>query len=377
MKIALLSEKYTPDIGGLAISAGRLGHLLASAGHEVRVFAPTLGLPASEKRTLPHNGVSVTRFGARKRVDDTLVDWLELILEEHKRAPFDVLNAYFLPQAGFVATYAGIYLGIPSVVSIRGNDIERAAFDPSKFSHVMYALQNADAVTTNASELMKKAKAFVDREIFLIPNGINTNHFEPLQKNAALAESLGLGDLPVIGFSGELREKKGLRALLYGYAKLNVVRPTALLIVGDVRAGEDKQAFDELRASIPNSQIVITGFVSHKDIPSFYSLMDVFVHPSLRDGMPNALLEAMACEKSVIATPVGGIMDIVENEKNGMLIHINDENALTDKVCELLDDHEKRQRLGKAARETIEGRFTLANELKANLDVYRSLGLKV
>ncbi len=377
MKIALLSEKYTPDIGGLAISAGRLGHLLASAGHEVRVFAPTLGLPASEKRTLPHNGVSVTRFGARKRVDDTLVDWLELILEEHKRAPFDVLNAYFLPQAGFVATYAGKYLGIPSVVSIRGNDIERAAFDPSKFSHVMYALQNADAVTTNASELMKKAKAFVDREIFLIPNGINTNHFEPLQKNAALAESLGLGDLPVIGFSGELREKKGLRALLYGYAKLNVVRPTALLIVGDVRAGEDKQAFDELRASIPNSQIVITGFVSHKDIPSFYSLMDVFVHPSLRDGMPNALLEAMACEKSVIATPVGGIMDIVENEKNGMLIHINDENALTDKVCELLDDHEKRQRLGKAARETIEGRFTLANELKANLDVYRSLGLKV
>ena len=377
MKIALLSEKYTPDIGGLAISAGRLGHLLASAGHEVRVFAPTLGLPASEKRTLPHNGVSVTRFGARKRVDDTLVDWLELILEEHKRAPFDVLNAYFLPQAGFVATYAGKYLGIPSVVSIRGNDIERAAFAPSKFSHVMYALQNADAVTTNASELMKKAKAFVDREIFLIPNGINTNHFEPLQKNAALAESLGLGDLPVIGFSGELREKKGLRALLYGYAKLNVVRPTALLIVGDVRAGEDKQAFDELRASIPNSQIVITGFVSHKDIPSFYSLMDVFVHPSLRDGMPNALLEAMACEKSVIATPVGGIMDIVENEKNGMLIHINDENALTDKVCELLDDHEKRQRLGKAARETIEGRFTLANELKANLDVYRSLGLKV
>ncbi|MBI5842331.1 MAG: glycosyltransferase family 4 protein [Chloroflexi bacterium] len=377
MKIALLSEKYTPDIGGLAISAGRLGHLLASAGHEVRVFAPTLGLPASEKRSLPHNGVSVTRFGARKRVDDTLVDWLELILEEHKRAPFDVLNAYFLPQAGFVATYAGKYLGIPSVVSIRGNDIERAAFDPSKFSHVMYALQNADAVTTNASELTKKAKAFVDREIFLIPNGIDTDHFRPLQKNAALAESLELGDLLVIGFSGELREKKGLRALLRGYAKLNAVRPTALLIVGDVRAGEDKQAFDELRASIPNSQIVITGFVSHKDIPSFYSLMDVFVHPSLRDGMPNALLEAMACEKSVIATPVGGIMDIVENEKNGMLIHINDENALTDKVCELLDDHEKRQRLGKAARETIEGRFTLANELKANLDVYRNLGLKV
>jgi hypothetical protein len=85
----------------------------------------------------------VTRFGAHKRVDDTLVDWFELIVEEHQREPFDLIHAYFLPMAGFVGTYAGKYLNIPSVVSIRGNDIERAAFDPSKFSHVMYALQNA------------------------------------------------------------------------------------------------------------------------------------------------------------------------------------------------------------------------------------------
>src|SRR5690349_3519128 len=136
MKIALLSEKYTPDIGGLAISTGRLGHLLVSAGHEVRVFAPSSNLPASEKRTLHSNGVSVTRFGRHKRMDDTLVDWFELLVEEHQHEPFDLIQAYFLPQAGFVAAYAGKYLDIPSVVSIRGNDIERAAFYPDKFSHV-------------------------------------------------------------------------------------------------------------------------------------------------------------------------------------------------------------------------------------------------
>ncbi|MDQ3004001.1 MAG: glycosyltransferase family 4 protein, partial [Chloroflexota bacterium] len=73
MKIALLSEKYTPDIGGLAISTERFARLLSSAGHETRVFAPTLNLPPSEQRTLTHSGVNVTRFGAHKRVDDTLV----------------------------------------------------------------------------------------------------------------------------------------------------------------------------------------------------------------------------------------------------------------------------------------------------------------
>ncbi|MBK9209466.1 MAG: glycosyltransferase [Anaerolineales bacterium] len=228
MKIALLSEKYTPDIGGLAISAGRLGHLLASAGHEVRVFAPTVNLLPSEKQTLPSGAVSVTRFGAHKRVDDTLVDWFELIVEEHKREPFDLIHAYFLPQAGFVAAYAGKYLNIPSVVSIRGNDIERAAFDPSKFSHVMYALQNASAVTTNASELAKKAKAFIDREVNLIPNGVDIELFKPMERNSGLSEVLGLDEgkkkeerRMVIGFAGELREKKGLETLLRAYAQVN------------------------------------------------------------------------------------------------------------------------------------------------------------
>lgn len=374
MKIALLSEKYTPDIGGLAISTGRMGHLLDSAGHKVRVFALTSNLPPSEKRTLPSSGVSVTRFGAHKRVDDTLVDWFELLVEEHKREPFDLLHAYFLPQAGFIAAYAGKYLNIPSVVSIRGNDIERAAFDPSKFSHVMYALQNASAVTTNASELAKKAKAFIDREVYLIPNGIDIELFKPQPKNSALAEMLGLGDLPVIGFVGELREKKGLKTLLNSYALANKAQAAALLIVGEVRAGEDKQVFDEIQLSIPNSKIMVTGMVSYKDMPAYYSLMDVFVHPSLRDGMPNAVLEAMACEKAVIATLAGGIADVLEDNKNGMAIPVNDVEALAKTMASVIADKSLQKELGRSARQTITGNFTLENELRANLEIYRNLG---
>jgi len=384
MKIALLSEKYTPDIGGLAISAGRLGHLLASLGHTVRVFAPTSNLPASEKQTLPHNGASVTRFGAHKRVDDTLVDWFELILEEHKREPFDVFHAYFLPMAGFVAAYAGKYLNAPSVVSIRGNDLERAAFDPSRFSHVMYALQNASAVTTNAGELVKKAKAFIDREIILIPNGIDAELFKPMDTNEALAEALGLEGgkkkeerIPVIGFAGELREKKGLQTLLSGYTQFCKQKPSALLIVGEVRAGDDKKIFDEFQLSNPDSRIVVTGTISHKDMPAYYSLMDVFVHPSLRDGMPNALLEAMACGIPVVVTPVGGAKDVLEDGRNGLAVNVNDADMLAKKVLELLGNPRERARLGKNARDVIVGRFTPEKELEANLEVYRALGLNI
>lgn len=373
MNIALLSEKYTPDIGGLAISTERLARLLTTAGHTVRVFAPTSGLLPSEQRTLSHGGISVTRFGAHKRVDDTLVDWFELIAEENHRAPFDILHAYFLPQAGFVATYAGKYLNVPSVVSIRGNDIERAAFDPAKFSHVMYALINASAVTTNASELARKAKAFVDREVTLIPNGIDTDHFKPMKKNLALAEALGLTNQPVIGFAGELREKKGLRALLSGYAQTNKKQPSTLLIVGEVREGEDKKALEEFQITNPQLPITLTGSAPHRDMPAYYSLMDVFVHPSLRDGMPNAVLEAMACGVPVVVTPVGGILDVIQNGENGMLVPVNAVDALGQAIEMILTDELLRKKMSDAARRTIIENYRPEMELNANLEVYRKL----
>lgn len=73
----------------------------------------------------------------------------------------------------------------------------------------MCALQNSSAVTTNANELMKKAKVLIDREIVLIPNGIDTELFKPLERNEALEQSLGLNPKEnVIGYVGELREKK-------------------------------------------------------------------------------------------------------------------------------------------------------------------------
>jgi glycosyltransferase involved in cell wall biosynthesis len=336
-----------------------------------------VNLSPSEKRTHIYNGIQITRFGAHKRVDDTLLDWFEQIVEEHRRLPFDVLHAYFLAQAGFVASYAGKYLNLPSVVSIRGNDIERAPFDPGKFSHVMFALQNASAVTTNASVLREKAKAFLDREISLIPNGIDGELFRPLERNTTLADALGFqGQDNIIGFVGELREKKGLSTLLGAYTQVIKTLPASLLIVGDIRAGEDRKLFEELRSSTPNAKIVVTGYVSNVDLPSYYSVMDVLVHPSLRDGMPNAVLEAMACGRTVIATRAGGIMDVLQDGKNGRLVSINDTNSLAVIIQEVLSDNALQGRLGDSARRTVLDKFTLQNELDGNLAVYCKLGLK-
>ena len=211
-------------------------------------------------------------------------------------------------------------------------------------------------------------------------------------RNEVLAEMLGLGgktkekriesrewkvggDVAVIGFVGEMREKKGLKTLLHAYALVNKQCPATLLIVGAVRQGEDQKTLDEFRLSHPDSRIIVTGYVAHHELPAYYSLIDVFVHPSLRDGMPNAILEAMACGKTVIATPVGGVKDIIQDGVNGLLVTVNDADGLAEKIAEALSQPEKREQLGRSAREAVLHQYTLENELQANLKVYQSLGV--
>jgi glycosyltransferase involved in cell wall biosynthesis len=178
----------------------------------------------------------------------------------------------------------------------------------------------------------------------------------------------------VVGFVGELREKKGLSTLLSAYAQICKKQSVSLLIVGEIRDGEDKKLFDDFRITHPKLSITVTGHIPHSDMPAYYSLMDVFVHPSLRDGMPNAVLEAMACGKTVIATPVGGVKDVIEDDVNGMLVNVNDAEGLAEKAAEALSQPEKRESIGRAARAAVLHRFTLEKELLANLKIYQSLG---
>jgi glycosyltransferase involved in cell wall biosynthesis len=110
-------------------------------------------------------------------------------------------------------------------------------------------------------------------------------------------------------------------------------------------------------------------------MPAYYSLMDIFVQPSLRDGLPNALLEAMACEIPVIASPVGGIVDAVINCRNGRLVSTKNADEWAEAMDELLTDADLRKDLGRAGRQTIKDQFTLQSELDGNLAVYRRLGL--
>lgn len=374
MKIALISEKFPPQAGGLAVSAARLAHLLAAHGESVRVFSLSGDLAPGERQVQQVQGIEVHRLGVHRRTDDTLADWFDALAEQHAAAPFDVLHAYYVTQAGFLAVYAGGHLGVPSVVSARGNDLERAVFEPGKAAHTLYALQHASAITTNARHLARKAQALVPgRQVVVIPNGVDAQLFQPVPRDDALAVELGLGPQPVVAFVGEARAKKGLAALLLAFRQAAQACPAQLWLLGGVRSGEDKELLKVFCKQNPELPVHVTPYLPQERLPACYSLVDLLVMPSRRDGLPNALLEGMACERAILATPVGGIPDAIRDGQNGRLAPPGDAPALAAAMVEMLADEELRARLGRAARQTVLRDFTPQQELRGNLEVYRAL----
>ena len=379
MNLCILTDKYPPDVGGLAVSTRRLAQGLAKASHAVCVSLSSASVAPGTVNSSADDKVTVYRIGAYRRTDDTAADWFDHAAALHAQHRFDLIHAMYVAQPAFVAVSAARYLGLPSVISARGNDLDRSAFDPGKFSQILWSLQNANAVTVVTTELARKARALAPGcNPYFIPNSVDTALFAPGPRDEALAASLGLSDAPVIAFVGEARQKKGLTILLPAFARLCAQvctqsddRPT-LLLVGGVRK-DDEPILDVFRRQNPSLDVRVTPNVAHEKLPAYNRLADVLVMPSLRDGLPNSLLEGMACERAVVASNVGGMPDVVRDGENGILVPPGDVNALADALLSLLADSPRRAELGRAARTTVESEFTPERELQRNLEIYRNV----
>jgi phosphatidylinositol alpha-1,6-mannosyltransferase len=373
MNILVLTDKYSPDVGGLAVSTRRLAQGLTRAGHTVCVSAPAPSTAPGAVTASNDGDVIVYRMGTHRRADDTLADWFDHVAALHVQHRFDLIHAMYVAQPAFVAVSAARYLALPSVLSARGNDLDRAAFDPGKFSQISWSLQNANAVTAVTTDLTRKVRAFAPGcEPHFIPNSVDTSLFAPGPRDEALAASLGLSDAPVVAFIGEARQKKGLTILLPAFARLcaQFYRRSTLLLVGGVRQ-DDEPVVDVFRRQNPSLDVRIVPNVVHEKLTAYYRLADVLAIPSLRDGLPNSLLEGMACERAVVASNVGGMPDVVRNGENGILVPPGDTSALVGALVSLLADSPRRAELGRTARTTVESEFTPERELQRNLEIYR------
>ncbi len=202
-------------------------------------------------------------------------------------------------------------------------------------------------------------------------NGVDTDRFTPVASTSErdqIRATLGLPtDRRILLCLGNLKPIKGQQVLLEAIGQLGAsARGLCTVFVGEDGHGGALPAY--AKAKLPGSDI---RFIREQDDPlPWYQAADLFVLPSLSEGMSNALLEAMACGLPVIATNVGGNRDVIEIGRSGRLVEPGDARALARSINELHSDESCRNQLAAAARKRVETAFNLRDSLGAFADRY-------
>lgn len=229
-----------------------------------------------------------------------------------------------------------------------------------------------------------KAAGLPRHRFRLIPNGVDCDRFRPANaaERAGLRREMSLpSGSPVVLFVGFFSHEKRPELLFDAWARVAAaVAPESVLIfVGATRSAYyevDPRLAAQIRAraeALGLSQRVLFVEATH-EIERFHRAADIFVLPSLREGLPNALLEAMASGLACIATRLEGVTDIIiEHERTGLLVPPNDAVSLEAALSRVVQDPALVARLGTEARRTIEARYALDDTARQYLDAYRRL----
>jgi glycosyltransferase involved in cell wall biosynthesis len=269
-----------------------------------------------------------------------------------RRAHVDVVHCY-LVSANIFGGLAARAAGIPVVTSRRDVGISRnwrlRLFEGTVVNPLV------DAVTANSASVAAAARAerfLAAEKVTLIPNGVDLQRFDPARHPAEAARAaLGLSaEEMVVGSVGHLSPVKGHADLLEAAAVLaRGGTPLRVLLVGD---GPLRASLEDTARSLGIPERVVFAGV-RDDVPAVLAAMDVFVLPSHTEGMSNALLEAMAMARPIVATAVDGNADVVRDGVTGRLVPPRDPPTLAGALAALLDDPAAARSLGCAARRHV------------------------
>jgi glycosyltransferase involved in cell wall biosynthesis len=261
---------------------------------------------------------------------------LSTVARLHRRVRFDVINGHWLDPDGCVSIRLGRRLGIPVVLTAMGSDVNLLLEDRRARPRIVGALARADAVTAKSAMLKARIveQGILPERVAVIRNGVDMCRFT-VRDRAASARSLGLpaGERRVL-FVGKLAPVKGVRSLLEAAARLvSATDGPSLYLVGE---GSERAACERMvRDSGIGSRVRFAGAEHPDRIPLWLGAADVLCLPSLDEGCPNVVLEALASGRPVVASRVGGVPELLSPEA-GLMVRAGDATALADALARAL-----------------------------------------
>lgn len=276
---------------------------------------------------------------------------------------YNFIHAHFGIPCGFIANK----LGLPYIVTLCGSDVpgfnERYKWlDAVLFRRMSKKIwAKAESMIITSQEFKNLALQTSPLQQFrMIPNGVDTEMFVPATSKP--------NQFTVVSTS-RLIPRKGIHLLIDGFAEFNKRYPeTKLLIVGD---GSQRTNLESQAKSLGLNSISFLGAQNHKDLPAIYQQADVFALPTQKEGMSNAVLEAISSGLAIITTNVGGTAEMV-SEKNGIILTKRDAASI-DRALETLYNNQKRLEMMKIESRKQAMQFSWGNIGKQYHDLFSDL----
>jgi glycosyltransferase involved in cell wall biosynthesis len=357
-RLRILHTEASLGWGGQEIRVLTEARGVARLGHEVLLAAPADSRIAAEAAR--YDVQAITLPIGRKRPGG--VEALQRLMRERR---FDVVNTHSSTDAWLAAlACAWIGRGRPPIVRTR----HISAPVPRNFATRWLYASTRRIVTTGdrlRDQVIAETGVPPDR-VVSIPTGIDLARFSPADAGAARA-AIGLPPaVPLVGIVATLRSWKGHRYLIEAIASM-ARKDVHLAIVGD---GPQRQALETLASELGlGSRVTFAG--NREDVAPWMRALDVFCLPSYaNEGVPQALMQAMACGLPVVTTPVGSIGEIVTDGDTGLLVRPEDAHALRGAVERLLDEPATRAALGARAAAVASERFGEALMVERMLAVF-------
>jgi len=339
MRIGFYTFSFLPIIGGAEILLHGLAESLTQRGHEVTVWAPKVrgedNRVSARYRLCRYARPSSKRFGVRQTLPRVLLAaW-------GRRA--DVLHCHGAYPAGYVGATLKRLTGVPLVIRPHGSDIlpgEWIASNPRLVVKMQRALRAADVVVAQSGSLaMRLRELGVPAErLRLIHNGVRLPAGTPDL----------LPDEPSVFAMGSLSRKKGFDILLQAFRLVRErVRGASLTLAGE---GPEKARLAALASSLGiGDAVTFAGVVTGEVKAALFQRARSFVSSSRREPFGNATLEAMAAGRPIVATRVGGHLELLEDEVSGLLVEPEDAEGLARAIVMLLEDRKRAAEMGRAA----------------------------
>lgn len=281
----------------------------------------------------------------------------------------DILHAHYASSYGLLGSISNFH---PLVISVWGSDIYN--FPKRSLIHkaiIKFNLSKADQILSTSYTMKREIENYTSKEIIVTPFGIDIELFKPKNVKRVFEQN----DL-VIGTIKTLEKKYGIEYLIRAFSivkKNHNTKSLKLLIVGK---GSQEQYLKNLVKELGiQNDTVFTGYINHEIVQDYHNMIDINVSASTEDSesFGVAVLEASACGKPVIVSNVGGLPEVVENEKTGFIVEKENPYSIADALNILLSNEQLRNQLGTNGRTKVIKEYNWIDSVDKIIFIYNSI----